>query len=94
MRIDLHTHTTASDGTYEPAELVALAEAAGLTVVAITDHDGTAGWDEARRALFYGRDAGVWSSIRTVVPGVEISCKINGIGMHMLSSVIRRKTAR
>jgi 3',5'-nucleoside bisphosphate phosphatase len=84
MRIDLHAHTTASDGTYEPAELVAMAEAAGLNVVAITDHDGTAGWPEARRALQYGRDAGVWSHIQTVVPGVEISCKIHGIGLHML----------
>jgi predicted metal-dependent phosphoesterase TrpH len=84
MRIDLHAHTTASDGTFDPAELVALAEAAGLNVVAITDHDGTSGWAEARRALQYGRDAGVWSSIQTVVPGVEISCKIHGIGLHML----------
>ncbi|GAA1992710.1 PHP domain-containing protein [Catenulispora subtropica] len=84
MRIDLHAHTTASDGTYEPAELVAMAEAAGLNVVAITDHDGTGGWSEARRALRYGVEAGVWSNIRTVVPGVEISCKINGVGLHML----------
>ena len=84
MRIDLHAHTTASDGTYDPAELVAMAEAAGLTVVAITDHDGTAGWSEARRALRYGHEAGVWSTIRTVVPGIEISCKIRDIGMHML----------
>jgi predicted metal-dependent phosphoesterase TrpH len=84
MRIDLHAHTTASDGTYEPAELVGMAEAAGLTVVAITDHDGTAGWSEARRALRYGHEAGVWSTIRTVVPGIEISCKIHDIGMHML----------
>lgn len=84
MRIDLHAHTTASDGTFEPAELVALAEAAGLAVVAITDHDGTSGWAEARRALLYGRDAGVWSNIRTVVPGVEISCKTHGVGLHML----------
>ncbi|NUP45764.1 MAG: PHP domain-containing protein [Catenulispora sp.] len=84
MRIDLHAHTTASDGTYDPAELVPMAEAAGLAVVAITDHDGVAGWSEARRALRYGQDAGVWSSIRHVVPGVEISCKINGVGLHML----------
>ena len=84
MRIDLHAHTTASDGTYEPAELVAMAEAAGLGVVAITDHDGTAGWSEARRALRYGQQAGVWSHIRAVVPGVEISCKINGVGLHLL----------
>jgi predicted metal-dependent phosphoesterase TrpH len=84
MRIDLHAHTTASDGTYEPAELVGMAEAAGLNVVAITDHDGTGGWSEARRALRYGVEAGTWSTIQTVVPGVEISCKINGIGLHIL----------
>ncbi|NUR62025.1 MAG: PHP domain-containing protein [Catenulispora sp.] len=84
MRIDLHAHTTASDGTYEPAELVGMAEAAGLSVVAITDHDGTAGWSEARRALRYGHEAGVWSTIQNVVPGIEISCKIHDIGMHML----------
>ncbi|GAA2032775.1 PHP domain-containing protein [Catenulispora yoronensis] len=84
MRIDLHAHTTASDGTYDPAELVPMAEAAGLTVVAITDHDGVGGWAEAHRALTYGREAGVWSSIRHVVPGVEISCKIRDIGLHLL----------
>ena len=84
MRIDLHAHTTASDGTYEPAELVGMAEAAGLNVVAVTDHDGTGGWAETRRALQYGRDAGAWSTISAVVPGVEISCKLNGIGLHML----------
>lgn len=84
MRIDLHAHTTCSDGTYGPAELVGLAEAAGLAVVAITDHDTTQGWSEARRALRYGHEAGVWSSIQHVVPGIEVSCKIDGIGMHLL----------
>jgi 3',5'-nucleoside bisphosphate phosphatase len=84
MRIDLHAHSTCSDGTYGPAELVGMAEAAGLTVVALTDHDTTQGWAEARRALRYGREAGTWSSIQTVVPGIEISCKIRGIGLHML----------
>ena len=47
MRIDLHTHSTASDGTQAPADLVAEARAAGLGMVALTDHDTTAGWDEA-----------------------------------------------
>ncbi|WP_438823381.1 PHP domain-containing protein, partial [Nocardia farcinica] len=47
VRIDLHTHSTASDGTDTPAELVRNAAAAGLDVVAITDHDTTAGWAEA-----------------------------------------------
>ena len=51
MRIDLHTHSTESDGTETPAELVTAAAAAGLDVVAITDHDTTAGWAAAAEAL-------------------------------------------
>ena len=46
--IDLHAHTSVSDGTETPAELVAAAVEAGLDVVAITDHDATSGWGEAR----------------------------------------------
>src|ERR671931_2103830 len=65
MRIDLHTHSTASDGTDTPAELVAAARAAGLDVVALTDHDTTAGWAPAIAAL----PAGL-----TLVPGAELSC--------------------
>jgi predicted metal-dependent phosphoesterase TrpH len=65
MRIDLHTHSTASDGTDTPAELVAAAGAAGLDVVALTDHDTTAGWAPAVAAL----PAGL-----TLVPGAELSC--------------------
>jgi predicted metal-dependent phosphoesterase TrpH len=84
MRIDLHAHTTCSDGTRGPAELVALADAAGLDVVAITDHDTTQGWGQARRALAEGLAAGTLATLRHVVPGIEISCKIDGIGLHML----------
>lgn len=65
MRIDLHTHSTASDGTDSPAELVASAAAAGLDVVALTDHDTTAGWDDAFAAC---------PPSLTLVPGVEFSC--------------------
>jgi hypothetical protein len=65
MRIDLHTHSTASDGTDTPAELVAAAAASGLDVVAITDHDTTAGWSAAAEALPRGL---------TLVPGAELSC--------------------
>ncbi|MGW4719511.1 PHP domain-containing protein [Nocardia sp. NPDC004260] len=65
MRIDLHTHSTASDGTDTPAELVRNAAAAGLGVVAITDHDTTAGWAEAAEALPKGL---------TLVRGMEMSC--------------------
>ncbi|HSK58172.1 MAG TPA: PHP domain-containing protein [Actinomycetospora sp.] len=49
--IDLHTHSTVSDGTETPTELVATARAAGVTVLALTDHDTTAGWDEAAAAV-------------------------------------------
>ncbi|MFF7246459.1 PHP domain-containing protein [Embleya sp. NPDC008237] len=76
MRIDLHTHSTASDGTDTPAELVVKARAAGLDVVALTDHDTTAGWTAAARALPSGL---------TLVPGAEISCVAEGgISLHML----------
>lgn len=63
--IDLHTHSTASDGTDSPAGLVAAAAGAGLDVVAITDHDTTAGWDAAAAAL----PPGV-----ALVRGAEFSC--------------------
>ena len=50
MRIDLHTHSNVSDGTLRPAEVIAEAAAAGLDVVALTDHDGLGGWGEAAAA--------------------------------------------
>jgi predicted metal-dependent phosphoesterase TrpH len=66
MLIDLHTHSSVSDGTETPAQLMATARAAGLDVVALTDHDTTAGWAAAEAA----RPAGL-----TVVPGMELSCR-------------------
>jgi predicted metal-dependent phosphoesterase TrpH len=66
VRIDLHTHSAASDGTDTPAELVANAARAGLDVVALTDHDTTSGWQEAADT----RPAGL-----TLVPGAEFSCR-------------------
>ncbi|MDQ3887512.1 MAG: PHP domain-containing protein [Actinomycetota bacterium] len=65
MRIDLHAHSTASDGTDSPAGLVEAAASAGLDVVAITDHDTTAGWAEAVAAL----PAGL-----RLIRGAEFSC--------------------
>lgn len=65
LRIDLHAHTTASDGTDSPTELVTAAAAAGIDVLAITDHDTTAGWDEAAAAL----PAGL-----RLLRGAEFSC--------------------
>ncbi len=76
MRIDLHCHSTASDGTDTPAELVRNAAAAGLDVVALTDHDTTRGYAEAIAAL----PAGL-----TLVTGAELSCRLDGISMHMLA---------
>jgi predicted metal-dependent phosphoesterase TrpH len=76
VRIDLHTHSTASDGTDTPAELVRNAAAAGLDVVALTDHDTTRGHAEAAAAV----PAGV-----TLVTGAELSCRLDGIGLHMLA---------
>ncbi|RRQ84136.1 PHP domain-containing protein [Streptomyces griseofuscus] len=76
MRIDLHCHSTASDGTDRPAELVRHAAAAGLDVIALTDHDTTRGHAEAVAAL----PAGL-----TLVPGAELSCRVDGISMHMLA---------
>ncbi|MEV5977844.1 PHP domain-containing protein [Streptomyces sp. NPDC052114] len=76
MRIDLHTHSTASDGTDTPAELVRNAAAAGLDVVALTDHDTTRGYAEAIDAL----PAGL-----TLVTGAELSCRLDGVGLHMLA---------
>jgi predicted metal-dependent phosphoesterase TrpH len=66
MRIDLHTHSSVSDGTDSPAALVATARAAGLDVVALTDHDTTDGWASAAAA----RPEGL-----TVVPGMELSAR-------------------
>ncbi|MFF4748960.1 PHP domain-containing protein [Streptomyces sp. NPDC002514] len=76
MRIDLHCHSTASDGTDTPAELVRNAAEAGLDVVALTDHDSTRGHAEAVAAL----PAGL-----TLVTGAELSCRVDGISMHMLA---------
>ncbi|MGH3900718.1 MAG: PHP domain-containing protein [Pseudonocardiaceae bacterium] len=65
MRIDLHAHSTASDGTDTPAELVAAAAAAGLDVIALTDHDTTAGWAQAVDVLPAGM---------RLIRGAEFSC--------------------
>lgn len=66
MRIDLHTHSSVSDGTETPAALLATAHQAGLDVVALTDHDTTDGWAAAAAA----RPPGM-----VVVPGMELSCR-------------------
>ncbi len=78
--IDLHTHTTASDGSSSPEELVRLASSLGLSAVAITDHDNVSGIEEAMQA---GDKYGV-----EIVPGIEISVDFNSGTMHMLGYYI------
>jgi len=78
--IDLHLHTTASDGTLTPSELVARARAAGLSIFSITDHDTTAGSDAACTTA---RDAGL-----QLVPGIEISAVAEGRDVHVLGYFI------
>ena len=74
--IDLHTHTTASDGTDSPFALVKKALATGVTILGITDHDSTAGWAEAITAI--------QPQIQLVL-GAEVSClTTDGISVHML----------
>jgi 3',5'-nucleoside bisphosphate phosphatase len=76
VRIDLHTHSTASDGTDTPAALVRNAAGAGLDVVALTDHDTVVGCAAATSALPHGL---------TLVTGAELSCRLNGVSLHMLA---------
>jgi predicted metal-dependent phosphoesterase TrpH len=80
--IDLHAHTTASDGSDTPAELVGNAVAAGLHTLAITDHDTTGGWDEAAATV------GQLEVPFTLIRGTEFSCIHSGdsgrISLHLL----------
>src|SRR5947209_17607667 len=74
--IDLHTHSTASDGIYPPAELLQRAKDTGLRVLALTDHDSTGGLDEAAQAA---RKLDI-----DVIPGIEINTDVNGGEVHVL----------
>lgn len=91
-RIDLHVHTTASDGSLTPSEAVCHANALGLSAIAITDHDTCAG---VREALAAANTVGI-----EVIPGIEISVNYQGLGVHVLgyfidsdSSAIKRSLA-
>jgi 3',5'-nucleoside bisphosphate phosphatase len=77
MRIDLHTHSSISDGTDEPSGLVDRAKQVGLDVIALTDHDTFAGLDEA---VSRGEQVGV-----RVVRGMELSCTRGGQSVHLLA---------
>ncbi len=76
MRVDLHSHSDASDGTEPPAEVVRRAREAGLDVLALTDHDTVGGLEAAAAAL----PAGL-----TLVPGMELSCRREGRSVHLLA---------
>lgn len=78
--IDLHTHSTVSDGTDSPSELVAAAVRAGVDVVALTDHDTTIGWSEAAEAATREGIA--------LVRGVEMSCARGGVSVHLLGYLV------
>jgi predicted metal-dependent phosphoesterase TrpH len=81
-RIDLHTHSTVSDGTYTPAELVRHAKEKGLRAISLTDHDTIDGIEEAEAV---GREVGV-----EVIPGVELSADFSEGAMHLLGLFIDR----
>jgi predicted metal-dependent phosphoesterase TrpH len=78
MRADLHVHSSASDGTDPPAEVMRRAALAGLDVVALTDHDTVAGHAEARAA----------AGPVTLLPGMELSCRLDGRSLHMLAYLL------
>ena len=75
MRADLHVHSNASDGSDPPAEVMRRAARAGLDVVALTDHDTVAGHTEAAAA----------AGPVTLLPGMELSCRLNGRSLHLLA---------
>ncbi|MEE6296840.1 PHP domain-containing protein [Georgenia wangjunii] len=75
--IDPHTHSSVSDGTQSPGELMAAAARAGVDVLGLTDHDTTAGWAQAEEAV---ATTGV-----ALLRGTEISCSSAGISVHLLS---------
>lgn len=74
--IDLHCHTTFSDGSFEPEDVVALAARAGVAVLAITDHDDVRSWERAGAAA---QAAGI-----RLLPGVELSAEFEGREVHVL----------
>ena len=81
--VDLHAHTTASDGSYTPTELVRYAKKKGLSAIAITDHDTVAGVEEAS---IEGRKLGI-----RVIPGAELSTRLDDCDVHMTSLFINCK---
>jgi predicted metal-dependent phosphoesterase TrpH len=85
-RLDLHLHTTHSDGSFTPTEVIDLAHKAGVTALAITDHDITTGILEATLA---GQEHGI-----DVIPGIEISSIIGTSELHILGYFLDYQDAR
>jgi len=85
-RVDLHAHTTASDGALSPRELVRLAVKHGVRVLAVTDHDSTEGLAEAVA------EAARHPAL-TIVPGLEINCDVDGAEVHVLGYFIDTEAA-
>lgn len=79
-RADLHTHTTFSDGVLTPQELITKAKEAGLSTIAITDHDNVGAVDEA---IEWGKSVGI-----TLIPGVELSISFGQKDIHLLAYFI------
>lgn len=80
-QVDLHVHSNKSDGTFSPAELVDYALQKGLSAFALTDHDTTAGLDEA---ISYAADKPI-----EVIPGIEFSTEYNGKEVHLVGLYIQ-----
>jgi predicted metal-dependent phosphoesterase TrpH len=85
-RLDLHLHTTHSDGSYTPTAVIELAQKAGVTTLAITDHDITTGVPEATMA---GLERGI-----DVIPGIEISSTLGNSELHILGYFLDYRDAR
>src|SRR5439155_2683760 len=85
-RIDLHAHSTASDGSLTPEELVRLAKSQGVTTLAVTDHDTIAGLSPA---IAEGERLGV-----EIIPGIEISCLYGQTELHILGYFINPEDPR
>ena len=81
--VDLHVHSDASDGTFTPTQVVELAKNAGLDAIALTDHDTTAGVDEALEAAHH-------LNIE-VIPGIEVSSSFDGTEIHILGLLLTRR---
>lgn len=86
QRIDLHTHSTASDGTFSPTELMREAARAGLAAIALTDHDTFEGLPEARAEA---EKLGL-----PLVPGCELSLDYNGLPTHLLALFVDERPGR